>query len=235
MDRQHSVAVDRDYTFLQSPTQLSRFVSLGLLVRIPESASVQLTGVSYPYARPQIRTFVARLGTQYHVACGEPMVVTSLTRPEDEQPRNASDESVHPAGMAVDLRVSNNRKCRLWLERVLLSLEQQGVLEATREHFPSHYHVAVFPAAYTAYVTELARHASAAGADVQDDELAEPAPGPSADDPGDTMRYRVRRGDSLWELARRYGTTIETLQELNQLGGAKIVIGTVLVIPTEVR
>lgn len=233
MDRQHNVALDRDYTFVRSTPQLKRFVSLGLLVRIPESAHVTLHGVSYPYARPPVRTFVARLGAQYHAACGEPMVVTSLTRPEDRQPRNASDESVHPAGMAVDLRASNNQRCRTWLARVLLSLEKQGVIEATREHRPSHYHIAVFPTAYSAYVTELRRAAEAAAENQDGDEPD--LSGPSADDAGDTIRYRVRRGDSLWEIARRYGTSVDELQEMNNLQGAKIVIGAVLVVPTSGR
>lgn len=33
--------------------------------------------------------------------------------------------------------------------------------------------------------------------------------------PGDTFRYKVRSGDSLWEIARRFNTTVNTLKELN--------------------
>jgi hypothetical protein len=121
-------------------------------VRIPGGANYQLAGVSYPYGRPALRTFVERLSAQHKSACGEPLVVTSLTRPSSEQPRNASDESVHPAGMAVDLRISPKAKCRAWLEKTLLSLEKSGVLDATRERHPAHFHVAVFPTAYLTYV-----------------------------------------------------------------------------------
>ncbi|HYW06042.1 MAG TPA: hypothetical protein VE913_03745, partial [Longimicrobium sp.] len=67
-------------------------------------------------------------------------------------PGNAHTLSVHPAGMAVDFRVSRNAECRTWLEGTLLGLERAGVLDVTRERMPPHYHVAVFPDAYSAYV-----------------------------------------------------------------------------------
>lgn len=235
VDRQHDVAVDNDFTFLESARQVSRFVALGLLVHVSGDSHVELSGVSYPYTRPALRTFVARLGTQYHAACGEPMVVTSLTRPADEQPPNASNESVHPAGMAVDLRVSNNRQCRAWLERVLLSMERAGVLEATRERHPPHYHVAVFPDRYASYVAQLTRNAAEVAATESEADAAAPASGPNAADAGDTARYRVRRGDSLWELARRYGTSVEDLREMNGLRNGKVVAGTVLLVPGGAR
>jgi hypothetical protein len=53
--------------------------------------------------------------------------------------------------MAVDFRISRAEKCRDWLESELLTLERQDVLDITRERNPPHYHVAVFPAAYTAW------------------------------------------------------------------------------------
>jgi hypothetical protein len=65
---------------------------------------------------------------------------------------NASAISVHPTGMAIDLRRSDSSGCRQWLETVLLDLEGKGVIEATREQYPPHYHVAVFPNPYLQYV-----------------------------------------------------------------------------------
>ncbi|MCC7195934.1 MAG: hypothetical protein IT356_10290 [Gemmatimonadaceae bacterium] len=162
VERQHGVAVSNDFTFLVNASDVARFVRLGLLVRVKASAGVDLAGVSHPYARPATRLFVQRLGAQHRAACGEPLTVTSLTRPSNSQPANASGESVHPTGMAVDLRVSSVAKCRQWLDRVLLSLERTGVIEATREHRPPHYHVAVFPQRYTAYVRGLATRSVAA-------------------------------------------------------------------------
>jgi hypothetical protein len=153
--RMYDAAVENDLTFLETRSEVSRFVDAGLLVPLQGNADYMLAGVSYPYARSAVRTFVERLGSQYHATCGEKLVVTSLVRPISAQPRNASDESVHPAGIAVDLRVSTKAACRTWLEKLLLSLERTGVLEVTRERRPPHYHVAVFPDEYTEYVAKL--------------------------------------------------------------------------------
>src|SRR5690606_20773586 len=155
MRQQNAVARQHDYSFLRTSSQVSRFVDLGLLEKLPGNADYELVRVSYPYARPAVKLFVERLAAQYRAACGERLVVTSLTRPEAKQPRNASDLSVHPAGMAVDLRISQRAACRKWLESTLLSLEKQGVLDATRERYPPHYHVAVFPNPYQTYVAAL--------------------------------------------------------------------------------
>ncbi len=109
------------------------------------SRSMALGEVSFPYARPEVKTFLEQLSSAYHAACGEPLVVTSMVRPISRQPRNASPISVHPTGMAVDLRRSDRHGCRQWLESTLLALEGEGMIEATRERWPPHYHVAVFP------------------------------------------------------------------------------------------
>ena len=111
--------------------------------------------VSFPYARPAVKLFIDRLAAQYHAATGERLVITSLTRPINEQPENASALSVHPAGMAVDLRVPASAKNRRWLEKRLLALEDKSVIDATKEHHPKHYHVAVFPAEYERYAAGL--------------------------------------------------------------------------------
>lgn len=41
---------------------------------------------------------------------------------------------------------------------------------------------------------------------------------PQVADRGSTKTYKVSRGDSLWEIARRYGTTTSYLRQLNGLG-----------------
>lgn len=155
MREQNAVAREHDYSFLRTSSQVNRFVDLGLLVELPGNSNYELVRVSFPYARPAVKTFVERLASQYRADCGEKLVVTSLTRPEARQPRNSSDLSVHPAGMAVDLRVSQRTACRKWLESTLLSLEKRNVVDVTRERHPPHYHVAVFPHPYENYVAAL--------------------------------------------------------------------------------
>jgi hypothetical protein len=215
IDRQNRVARAHDYTFISTGQRVKYFASQGWLVRIRPTRDFTLHAVSFPYARSEVELFLTRLGAQYHAACGEQLVVTSLTRPTSRQPRNASDRSVHPTGMAVDLRYSRNRTCRQWLEDVLISLEGAGVLEATRERFPAHYHVALFPRQYRAYVDQLlARQASAAEAAT-----------------ASKVAYEVRNGDSLWTIARAHGTTVERLQGLNGIQGSRIYAGQVLDVP----
>lgn len=300
MKRQNQVARQQDYTFLQTSAQVRRFVQNGWLVRVPGNGDYALAGVSHPYARPAVRTFLERLGAQHHAACGERLVVTSLTRPVRNQPRNASDLSVHPAGMAVDLRISRKASCRRWLEKTLLSLESRRVIDATRERRPAHYHVAVFPDAYESYVRRLsperppvklassttrkpATRAAALPPEPDPVEIADPVTladaGPAAD-PGAAQEdvggydeagdagvpegaadaaespetgdapdspqaadadrrevvgaYRVNRGDTLWTIARRHGTTVDQLQALNQLRSTRIAAGQVISVPIEI-
>jgi hypothetical protein len=208
MTRQAREARSHDYTFLADPQQVRRFVDQGWLSVVSEGRDYRLAGVSFPYARPEVVLFIERLSRQYRAACGEPLVVTSLTRPRSHQPSNASARSVHPTGMALDLRRSSRGKCRRWLESTLLTLERRGVLDATYESRPPHYHVAVFPRQYERYVE--ARLGGGAGAG---------------------RSHRVVRGDTLWGIARRYGTSVGTLRASNGLGSDRLRPGQVLTVP----
>lgn len=159
--RQHKIAKRNDYTFVRTSSELRELVRKGRLVHLNTTSSYVVDRVSFPYARPAVKLFIERLAAQYKAATGERLVITSLTRPLSRQPRNASGLSVHPAGMAVDLRIPPNRWNRAWLERALLSLEDKAVLDVTRERHPPHYHVAVFPVQYERYVATLGQSESA--------------------------------------------------------------------------
>lgn len=216
LDRQNRIAHEHDFTYISTGKRVLYFAQKGWLVRVRPNRDFELHAVSFPYARPDVVTFLHRLAAQYRGACGEKLVVTSLTRPTSRQPRNASERSVHPTGMAVDLRYSHNRRCRVWLEDVLLQLEKTGVIEATREHYPAHYHVAVFPKEYHRYVAALTdRQATRV-----------------ASQPLDRTRYKVRSGDSLWTIARAHGLSVDELKALNDLKGSRIYAGQTLELPT---
>ncbi|HEX6575310.1 MAG TPA: DUF5715 family protein [Gemmatimonadaceae bacterium] len=150
MEQQHEVAVDEDLSFAEEASQIESLVDSGQLVPVKGNRDYALSGVSFPYARPEVLLFIERLAAQYHADIGSRLVVTSLTRPESLQPKNAHRLSVHPAGMAVDFRIPS-KQGQAWLEKALLGLENSGVLDVTREKHPPHYHVAVFPAEYKAY------------------------------------------------------------------------------------
>lgn len=217
LDLQNRMARRHDFSYLRTGDRVRQFVEAGYLVPVRANHDFRLHRVSYPVARPELELFVRRLAAQYREACGERLVVTSLTRPINRQPRNASSRSVHPTGMAVDLRLSSRRSCRSWLEGVLLSLERGGVLEATRERYPAHYHVALFPQPYVDYVSRQTGTMVA---------LAEPA---------SSITYQVRPGDTLWTLARRHDTSVETLRSVNDLSGNQIYAGQMIRLPTRGR
>ena len=177
MRRQNEIARENHLAFARSTADVRASVDSGALVAVRPSRDVVLADVSQPYARAEIALFVERLGAQYRAAMGSPLVVTSLTRPAGAQPRNAHALSVHPAGMAVDLRVPASSTQRAWLEETLLSLEGAGVLDVTRERRPPHYHVAVYPAAYAAYVARL--DSAKAVAVARADSVVKEAPAPA--------------------------------------------------------
>jgi hypothetical protein len=155
--RAHRVATKNEFRFLRSAKEVREWVRLERLVTLSTTADYELDEVSFPYARPAVKLFLDRFAAQYHQATGKRLVVTSLTRPLNQQPENASALSVHPAGMAVDLHVPALAANRRWLERNLLALEDRMVLDVTRERHPAHYHVAVFPEQYERYVSGLGR------------------------------------------------------------------------------
>ncbi len=213
LDLQTTQAAQHDFTYLPGTAQLRRFVDAGLLVSVGGNRDYTLEDVSFPVARPAAKLFIERLAGQYRRACGERLVVTSLTRPRSHQPRNASDRSVHPTGMALDLRRPQGT-CRQWLERTLLYLEGQAVLEATAEHSPPHYHVAVFPGQYAAYVGRLTARAVRGS-------------------PSSPRVYTVRSGDTLWGIAQRLSTSTRALRRANGLSSTRIYPGQALILPAQ--
>jgi hypothetical protein len=222
LDRQVRQAEVHDYSRLRDANHVQRFVDAGLLVPVVETPDYWLKAVSFPVARPAVKLFIERLASQYRAACGERLVVTSLTRPLANQPRNASRRSVHPTGMALDLRRPFPGPCRDWLEETLLYLEGRKVLEATRETSPAHYHIALFPQPYVSHVarlTGLSPRAITASLDVDDEPTT----------------YTVRRSDTLWQISRRYDTTPRAIQLANGLRSTEIFPGQQLKIPAGQR
>ena len=209
-------AQQQELYFYQTSAGVRRAASNGTLVRLTGNGSYQLAGVSQPYVLPTTRTFVERLATQYRNACGERLVVTSAARPKSQRLANSVDKSVHPTGMAVDLRKPKAGRCLTWLRSTLVSLEQRGLLEATEEKRPPHFHVAVFPRQYSRYVggAAPAKVASAGTASRADGE-----------------RYTVRKGDSIWSIARRTRVSVDEIKVANNLTSSRILAGQVIVIP----
>lgn len=221
IERMYRDARAEDLSFFETPAGVRRAVAKGWLVKLVPDANFALHEVGYPYVRPSTRLFVQRLAGEYEDECGEPLVVTSAVRPATRQPANSTERSVHPTGMAVDLRKPQDASCLRWLRRTLLELEDGGLLEATEEHVPAHFHVAVFPARYTRYAAARAKTERLAASRAQ---LA------SSSSSG-TTTYTVHPGDTLWDIARSHDTTVDAIADANELEGAVIQPGQELRIP----
>ncbi len=222
VERIYRQAVNHRLTFYESATAIRRAVDNGELVRLSGNADYTLVDVSYPYAVPAAHTFVVRLASQYRAACGEKLVVTSATRPTTMRLANSVDKSVHPTGMAIDLRKPANSRCLTWLRNTLVALDATGVIEAVEERNPPHFHVAIFPQQYQQYVSARPGPQVASVA---------PAARASTSVGSDAARYQVRRGDSLWTIAQRNDLTVEELRQANNLRGSRILAGQILLIP----
>ena len=232
MLEQHRVAMEHDFTLLETPADVTRFVETGWLVALRGNEDYALGSVTFPYVRPEAKLFVERLGKQYRGVCEQKLVVTSATRPRNRQPRNASPLSVHPAGMAIDFRLPPAGKCRTWLERTLLALDGARVLNATRERRPPHYHVALYPRQYAAYVNRLKGRpmvvTDRAGKVSASTRTSIPVSAAGA-------THRVRPGEALSLIAERYGIPMATIRRANGMSSTRIYAGQLLRIPALVH
>lgn len=146
----HKAALDHNLTFLNKDSEVACFVSMGLLVPLESGGNYELKGPRLPYVRPETKLFIERFSAQYRSACGERLDVTGAARTVFLW--NSSAKSVHPTGMAVDLRIPKNKRCRAWVESTLLVMGKREVIIPTKEVSPPHYHVVVLPRQYAAYV-----------------------------------------------------------------------------------
>jgi len=153
-------AVTGGLDFYETTSDVKRAVLRGELVRLNGNAHYRLANIGMPYVRQETKAFVLDLAADYHRACGAPLVITSATRPITRRLANSSELSVHPTGMAIDLRKPTGR-CRTWLRRTLLAAERRGAIEATEERHPPHFHVAVLPSRYEKVASARTKPASA--------------------------------------------------------------------------
>lgn len=241
VDLMYSSAHARDLEFLKTPDEIYQAALAGALKLVSVTNDLELDEARFPFVLPNTLRFADSLAAEYHAACGERLVVTSGARPLDEQPRNASPKSVHPTGMAVDFRKPRTPACLTWLRTNLVVLEDRGVIEATEERHPPHFHVAVLRQAREPRLTFTARTPTPAKdtatkviASSGGDVAAETKRDSSADSPkrGDraspAARYHVHVGDNLWTIAKRHHTTPARLLALNGLRNSTLKPGQTL-------
>jgi hypothetical protein len=145
VDRAYNTAVARHLHFHRTRITIERGARRGHYVRLTNTSTYRLRGVGVPYLLPVTRTVLADLAARYRRQCGERLVVTSGMRLTVSRLINSTAKSVHPAGLAFDLRAPRGR-CRNWIRAELLSMERRGLVDATEERFPPHLHVVVYKA-----------------------------------------------------------------------------------------
>ncbi len=166
LDREVVAAAQFNLTRITDQNQLRDFIGAGILVKVPARGAgfvlddrigghASANGNLYRSARPYTERFLTRLGAQFVARFhGRHFVVTSLARTCAYQERlrrsnhNAApcEKTSHTTGATLDLRWSDlTGRERRWIEGVLTSLEAQGLIQATKEHFQMVYHVMVYP------------------------------------------------------------------------------------------
>jgi len=246
VQKMYTRAVLNDLDFFSTSKGIYESVRDGELVMISITMDMTLDKVTYPFVLPRTRDVLNVFAKKYHDACGERLTVTSAARPRREQPRNASPQSVHPTGMAVDFRRPSGN-CLTFMRSELVLLERQGILEATEERHPVHFHVAVLqrgkfapatpaiasatsvttPTMPAAKVVAEASPVVADSANGAVDKGVAPTPESSRKTvaPAASTRsrtYAVRKGDTLSGIARRFGLTVARLKTLNGLTSSAI-------------
>jgi hypothetical protein len=158
VEKMYDFAQSHHLPFYLTPTNLNDAIARGNLVPLTGDSTYSLThGVGFSYATREAKQFVLAFAPQYLAACGTPLTVTSAARPITRQPHNANPHSVHPTGIAVDLRRPSAGACLNWVRGALAELEDKGIIEATEERHPVHLHIAVLvPPGETVVLPQLA-------------------------------------------------------------------------------
>ena len=240
VEKMYDFAVSHRYPFYLTPFTLDDAIAKGKLVPLMGDANYELTrGVGFSYATVEAREFITQFAPQYLAACGAPLTVTSAARPTSRQPHNANPHSVHPTGIAVDIRRPYPGPCLTWVRGALAQLEARGFVEATEEHHPVHIHLAVLRAPGTRFTLPdltngvvVARQAppSVLTATTSNGSVGFAAAAPDTDARGRV--YLVRAGDTLWEVAQQTGVTVKALARANHRSTSSVLQpGTTLTLP----
>jgi hypothetical protein len=237
VERMFDFAQSHRMPFYLTPTNVDSAIAEGKLVALTGDSTYELTrGVGFSYSTREAKQFVLAFAPQYLAACGVPLTVTSAARPMSRQPRNANPHSVHPTGIAVDIRRPPAGPCQTWVRSALTELERQGFVEATEEHHPVHIHLAVLVQPGGKVVlpnlvrTVVARQATTPVTTVatSSGDIGLPKKTVTA------RTYTVRQGDTMWDIANRSGVSMSALSRVNgRAAKGALRPGTTLTLPAE--
>jgi LysM repeat protein len=242
VEKMYDFAQRYRYPFYLTPTTLDDAIAKQKLVPLTGDENYELTrGVGFSYATVEARDFITQFAPQYLAACGVPLTVTSAARPMSRQPRNANPHSVHPTGIAVDIRRPYPGPCLTWVRNALAQLEERGFVEATEEHHPVHLHIAVLRAPGARFtlpdLTNGVRVARQPTTPVITPVTTATANGDvslaaATNDWARTRVYVVRDGDTLWDVAQKTGVSVNALARVNNRSPRSVLRpGTTLKLP----
>jgi LysM repeat protein len=243
VERMYDFAVRHRYPFYLTPTNLDTAIAHGKLVALTGDSTYELTrGVGFSYATREAKQFVTMFAPQYLAACGAPLTVTSAARPMSRQPHNANPLSVHPTGIAVDIRRPPPGPCLTWVRGALAELETKGIVEATEEHHPVHLHIAVLQApgarftlpdlTHGVVVARVTPPQSVSATSNGEVSLAISVVAAARDSGARARTYQVRQGDTFWDVAQKTGVSMKALADANRRSvNATLQPGTVLRLP----
>jgi LysM repeat protein len=239
VEKMYDFAQRYRYPFYLTPSTLDDAIAKGRLVPLTGDENYELTrGVGFSYATTEARDFVMQFAPQYLAACGVPLTVTSAARPMSRQPRNANPHSVHPTGIAVDIRRPYPGPCLTWVRTALAQLEARGFVEATEEHHPVHLHIAVLRAPGARFtLPDLTNGVRVARQPTTPETTVAAANGDvslvaATNDWARTRVYLVRDGDTLWDVAQKTGVSVAALARANNRSPKSVLRpGTMLALP----
>ena len=143
-EQQLQYALDHQLPRMTTEAEYQSRVDSGYFVRL-EGPFLDVRA-RRPYALPTTVAFLIRMSQAYSAAgCGQLIIMDAL-RLTTERPVNGSVYSVHPTGMAVDIRTKYIPiECADWLRAYVSQKEAAGEVDGTQELRPEHLHVVVVP------------------------------------------------------------------------------------------
>lgn len=140
--QQYEYAKQQNLSIMETEATYQHAILRGYFVPLTSPYLVVLA--KREYVLPSTAKFVHELAAAYYeTGCGQ-LVVTSAGRLTTERPTNGSPYSVHPAGMAVDVRTKYiPPECADWLRAYISEREGKLEVDGTQEYHPEHLHVVV--------------------------------------------------------------------------------------------
>ncbi len=159
--RQNSIADAEGLKRFMSERELAMAKVEGTLVALPQNEFVDLDerlDVTYRWCLPRTRDFLNNLGEEYFERFGSRIQVNSAVRTMEHQKalrrhgngnailsRDPAEWSSHITGATVDITKKSMNPAELrWMRVRLITLENQGLVEATEEFHQLVFHVMVF-------------------------------------------------------------------------------------------